>query len=163
VTRVALLGGAPAAALARGLRSAGHEAQVIDAGPLGIAETVLDRRGFTGPLSHLPRMVAALHASDAEVVHAFGAPEAAAALAWRRLRPRPVVFTCVEVLDRSTVADRRLRLRLLTAALEQTAAVTAASEEAGEGVARWFAIDAPVLAPDDAAEYAALYERLVAR
>lgn len=156
--RVALLcrdprGRAAAGELAAALRAAGHDAALLDRGSAA-AEALLRRRGFTEALSAVPFGAAALARGRFDVAHAFSPADAAAALLARRA---PVVFTCAETLDRARVADRRLRLALLRRAVEQSDAVTAVDAPAREALARWLALDVPVLAPGDADGYARLY------
>lgn len=159
--RIALIGDGVVPELAAGLRDTGHEVTTIRATPIGAAEQLLARRGFTGPLTPLPATVARLLRARADVAHAMTVPDAASALAWRRLVHRPVVFTCSETLSRATVADRRLRLQLLEAATASSDAVLAADERAREALVRWLMVDAPVIAPGDAAAHARLYASLV--
>jgi hypothetical protein len=144
-------------ALADALRAAGREAAVVRVPRR--REELLRRRGFTGPLTHVPGLALALRRGGHHVVHAFTAPDALAA----RWSGPPVVFTCVEALGRETVADRRLRLALLRAAVEDSAAVTAADEAAAEGLRRWMAVDAPVVPAGDAAGWERVYAPLLAR
>ena len=158
--RVALIDAPAARELAAGLTAAGHRAEVVGAPRLAQADSLLSRRGFTVPLSHVPLVVARLVAGRFDVVHAFTVPDAAAALAWGRLTGRPVVFTCVEVLDRSRLADRRLRRQLLCAATARSHAILAASEPARAALERWLMVDAPVVDPGDAAAHARLYGTL---
>jgi Glycosyltransferase Family 4 len=163
--RVALVahgGGAPARDLEATLRAAGHEAALIAPAPVGAVEAALRFRGFTGPLTHVPRAFVALAQGGFDVAHAFSAPDALAAHLFRRRAGRPAVFTCAEVLDRSSVADRRLRLRLLAAAVEDSDAVLAASEAAQEALWRWMAVEAPVVAASDAAGHERVYRALLA-
>jgi hypothetical protein len=164
--RVALLlyRGAPVAAetdvadVAAGLGDVGVSATVVRAPRL--PEAPLRFRGFTGPLTHIPMAATALWRGRYDLTHAFSAPDAAAALLWRRASGRPVVFGCREVLDRAAVADRRLRLRLLIAAVDGTDAVVATAPEVREALLRWMAVDAPVIEPRDGAAHARLYRRL---
>ena len=164
--RVALLlhRGAPAAAeadvadVAAGLLEEGLSATIVRAPRL--PEAPLRFRGFTGPLTHVPLAAGALWRGRYDLAHAFTVPDAAAALLWRRASGRPVVFGCREVLDRSSVADRRLRLRLLTAAVEGADAVVAASPEAQEALRRWMAVDVPLIEPRGGSAHARLYRRL---
>ena len=116
------------------------------------AEAVLRRRGFTPGLTSL---LFTRRLAGYDLIHAFDPIDAVAALR----AARPTVFTCTEPLDRSTVADRRLRLWALQQALESTQAVLAADEDRRAELATWFAIDAPVLA---AAEQDDLYRRILA-
>ena len=156
---VAVLGhGVPEAArLADALGAA-----LVDTAPVTLAERVLRRRGFTGPLTHLPAATLALRRGAFDVVHAFSAPDAAAARLWRRATGGPVVFTCAETLDRGNVSDRRLRLRLLDGALQDSDAVIAAGEPQRDALWRWAAVDVEVLAPDDVDGHARLYRNLLA-
>jgi hypothetical protein len=164
--RVALLlhRDAPAAAeadvadVAAGLLEAGLSATIVRATRL--PEAPLRFRGFTGPLTHVPLAAGALWRGRYDLAHTFTVPDAVAALVWRRASERPVVFGCREVLDRASVADRRLRLPLLTAAVEDTDAVVAASREAREALGRWMAVDAPLIEPRDGAAHARLYRCL---
>jgi hypothetical protein len=163
--RVALLdhaGSHHADALASALRAEGHEPRLLGSRAIAPVDALLSRRGFTSPLSHVPFAATALARGGYDLAHAFSAPDAAAALAWRRLVGRPVVFTCVDVLTRRTASDRRLRLALLQAALEQADAVIAADERVQSGLIRWFALDAPVLGSADLAAHARLYRELLA-
>jgi hypothetical protein len=161
--RVALLcgdrrGHAAADELGRALRAAGHEALLLDRDG-GAAEALLRRRGFTDALTALPLGAAALARGGFDVAHAFSPPDAAAALLRRRA---PVVFTCVETLGRDRLADRRLRLALLRRAVEESDALVAPGEPAAAALARWLAVDARVLAPDDAEGHLHLYRDLLA-
>jgi hypothetical protein len=149
-----------AARLAASLAAGAVEATVLRARPLPLVDALLERRGFTGPLGHAPGVVAGLVRGRFDVAHAFTATDAAAALAWRRLLGGAVVFTCVAPLDRSTVADRRLRLQALRAAVEDTDAVRAADDSASAALERWMAVDAPVLGLADATAHAELYAAL---
>ena len=155
--RVALLDHDEARRLAAAL---GSDATLVRAARLDVAEALLSRRGFTGPLSHVPLATVRLLKGSFDVAHAFTPSDAAAALFWRRRTGRPVVFTNVEPLTRASVADRRLRARLLADAVEQSDVVVAASDDAREGLRRWMAVDAPVLSSDDAGAYAQLYAAL---
>jgi hypothetical protein len=73
------------------------------------------------------------------------------------------VFTCIEPLDRDRLADRRLRLWLLQRAVQDSDALVAATEESRAALARWLALDAPVIASGDAAGYERLYRELLAQ
>ncbi len=171
VLRVALLshGADPAAAqyvrdLAAALREAGHAPHVIAparGGGEDAVDSILRRRGFTAPLAHVPRTVAALVRGRYQVAHAFSASDARAALAWSRFASRPVLFTCTERIDRGTVADGRLRLSFLSAAVEATDAVIAADDEVRAGLHRWLAFEAPVVRARDAASHERTYRRLL--
>ena len=146
--------------LADALRAAGHRPEVIAPRPVSAAERVLRFRGFASPLTHVPLAYAELVRGTFDVAHAFTPQDAAASLAWCRRSGRPVVFTPAVAPDRSTVADGRLRLRLLEQALRDADAITAPDEPVRAAVERWLAIDAPLLAPEDAAAHVALYRQL---
>jgi hypothetical protein len=162
--RVALVHHDPPArcvgALADALRAAGHRPEVIAPRPVSAAERALRFRGFASPLTHVPFALAGLMRGAFDVAHAFTPQDAAASLAWRRRSGRPVVFTPAVPPDRSTVADGRLRLRLLEQALREADAITAPDEPTRAAVERWLAVDAPLLAPGDAAAHVALYREL---
>lgn len=159
--RVALVAHAAARVLAPALQAEGVAADLVDPRRLPVLDELLVRRGFTEPLTHVPLLAGRLLAGGYEVVHAYAAPDVAAALLWRRLTRRPVVFTCAETLTRATLADRRLRLRLLADAVERSDAVVAPSVVARESLLRWMAVDAELIEPGDGAGHAALYRRLV--
>ena len=160
--RVALLGeGDRVRALDASLRDAGHLPSVLADRPVPLAEAMLRRRGFTPGLTAVPAAISALLSGDFDVVHAFSPPAARAALEWRRRRGGLVVFTCEEELDRASVADRRQRLPLLRAAVEDSNAVTAPDERRRAALARWMAADSLVVADGDVDGYVGLYrERL---
>lgn len=128
-----------------------------------LPEAPLRLRGFTGPLTHMPLTLRALVRGDYDIAHAFSAPDAEAALRWRRRAQRPVLFTCTEELDRGSLADSRLRLRLLGGAVEEADAVTAPTRAACVAILRWLAVDARVIAPRDPADHEELYRELLAR
>jgi hypothetical protein len=158
--RIALLDhseGAYSRELEGALRAAGHAPRLIGPRSAGPIETLLGRRGFTPALSHTPRATFELLHGEFDLAHAFTAPDAAAALAWRRVRGRPAVFTCTEMLDRGTVADRRLRLWSLTRAIEDADAVAAATDGIGQSFDRWFACSPVVVPGGDAGAYERLY------
>ena len=111
----------------------------------------------------MPLAVGALWRGNYDIAHAFTAVDAQAALRWRHRAGRPVVFGCTEVLDRDNVADRRLRLRLLTDAVKETDAVVAYSDQAREALWRWLAVEAELLEPEDGPAHVALYRRLLAQ
>jgi hypothetical protein len=166
--RIALLhhgsaGGRHARELAEALRSAGHDPHVLSARPAGPAEALLRRRGFAGSLTAVPSGVVALFRGRFDVAHAFSASDALTALTWRRLVGRPAVFTCTEPLDRDRLADRRLTLWLLQRAVDDTDALVAATEESRAALARWLALDVPVIESRDAAGYERLYRELLVR
>jgi hypothetical protein len=164
VTRVALLdhtGGPYATELSAWLREAGVEALVLGPRPGGDAvERLLARRGFAAGVGHVPAAIVALRRGGFDLAHALTPPDAVAALAYRRVTGRPVVFTCTETPERATLADRRLQLGMLEQATQRADAVLAASDEVAAGMWRWLALEAQV---SDAEGYAHLYGELLAQ
>jgi hypothetical protein len=144
------------------LRAVGHEPQLVGAATVPALEELLRRRGFTPALPYVPRAATELLRGEFDLAHAFSAPDAAAALAWRRVSGRPAVYTCTETLDRETLADARLRLWTLARALEDSDAIVAATDAIRESAERWFACSPAVIAAD-AAAYERLYRELLAQ
>ena len=164
--RVALLhtGGAPGAAaseLSAALTAGGCDTRLIGGSGRRAAERLLSWRGFVPGLSGIPASAAALHAADPDVVHAFDPVAAAVALVWSRYRSAPVVCSFAEPIERSTVADRRSRLRLLTMAVEESDVVLATSNTAAAALRRWLAVDARVLATGDVGAHLEMYRGLM--
>jgi hypothetical protein len=157
--RVALVGGG--GELVAGLRVAGHRPLLVAERELAPVEALLAVRGFTGSLTAVPSVLAALLRSRADVAEAFSPAAAVGALGWRRLTGRPVVFTCTEPLERGGLADRRLRLRTLAAAVEDSDALLAADEATRAALRRWMAVEAPVAGPQDTATRERLYRELL--
>jgi hypothetical protein len=165
--------------LASSLRDAGHQPSVLTShlGPTHrevqdgiliirstrLPEAPLRWRGFDGPLTHVPLTVTELAIGRYDVAHAFSPPDAFGALLWRRLAGRPVAYTSPETLKRRSLADRRLRLRLLAHAVQDSDAVIAPTEEARLALWRWLAVDALVIDPAGASEHLRLYGELQAR
>jgi hypothetical protein len=155
--------GAPAVHdLAANLRELRHQATVLGSAPTPL-DPLLERRGFATPLTHLPYTLAALLRGHYDVVHAFSPQDAYAALLWRRRSGHPVVFSCAEPIEREQLSNRRLRLRLLSTALEESDAVIAHDDGARAAAWRWLALEVPVLAPTDGAAHERLYRSLLAQ
>jgi hypothetical protein len=123
---------------------------------------LLAGRGFTTPLTHLPATVRELAAGGYDIAHAFSPQDAYAALRWRRRSGRPLVFSLAEPVAREHIADRRLRLRFLLAALTQSDAVIVHDEETRAAAWRWLALEPPVIELDDGAGHERLYLGLLA-
>lgn len=128
-----------------------------------LPERALQLRGFEGPLTHVPLTVRALLLGRFDAAHAFSPPDALAALLWRDLVRRPVVFTCIEPLARDRLADRRLRLWLLRRAVEESDAVTVATEAARISAVEWLAAPPLMIDCHDAARHERLYRGLLLR
>ena len=161
--------------LALALAAAGHEVELIAAGPPGgraVEDGVTVLRGRTLPDAplrlrkigdrpgRLPGSWLSLRAGAYCLAHAFTPQDALAALLWSRSARRPVVFTCSEPLRRDTIADRRLRLALLRCAVERTDAVIAPDRETAQSLRRWLAVEARLVAPGSAEGHLALYAEL---
>jgi glycosyl transferase family 4 len=165
--RIALVhhsSGSDAAELAGALRASGHHAEILSpqsGGSLCVVEKALRYRGFATPLTQVPSGVAALRGGSFHVAQAFSPQDATAALLWRRLGGGPVVFSPAEPLRRETMADRRLSLRLLERAIEDSDAVVAPTEESRAALWRWLSLDVPLLDPSDTAGYERLYRSLL--
>jgi hypothetical protein len=162
--RVALLdhGASPANDIAAALREVGHDAVVLGGGGTAL-DALLARRGFTTPLTHLPATFRQLAAGRYDIAHAFSPQDAYAALYWRRRSGRPVVFSCTEPIERERLADRRLRLRFLRAALEESDAVIVHDEDSRAAAWRWLSLEPPLVARGDAAALVDLYRGLIAQ
>lgn len=157
MTRVALVGGA---ATAQDLATTGKGAFVVPLrrpAPLAVA---LEARGFSGELAGVPGAVAALLRARPEIVHAFSPAAALAGRIWRARAGGALAFTCVEELRRERLADRRLALRLLSAAVQDSDAVLAADDAVRASLERWLGVEAPVLELTDTAGHERLYRRL---
>lgn len=149
--------------LAGGLRERGISSEIIrsDPGPLATADTLLHRRGFASQLPAVPPALRALLAGRFHLAHSFSVTDAVAALAWRRITRRPVVHTCVEPVERATVADRRLSLAMLRRSVEDTDAVLAPGRETQDALRRWLLIEPAILPPEDCASHEGLYRELM--
>lgn len=168
--------GPDARALARALGERGHGATVLSShrGPSRTSveegvQTIYSRRwpeaplrfrGFTGPLTPIPQMVAQLLRGRYDLAHAFSPPDALAALWWQRLTGRPVVFTWSEHVSRESLADRRLRLRLVEKAIADANAVVAPDHEAAAQLRRWLMIEPTVIDGADGAAHERMYKSL---
>jgi hypothetical protein len=149
--------------LARALLNIGHDPKLLTAtpAPARVADGLLRRRQIDTPLAHLPFSVRGLLAGGYDIAHTFSAPDALAALTWRRLSGRPVVLSCLAAPRRAPLADRRLRLRMLNRALESCDAVVVPSDAVRDAADRWLAVPATVIALDDARGHEELYCRLI--
>ncbi|MCW3000273.1 MAG: glycosyltransferase family 1 protein [Solirubrobacterales bacterium] len=151
--------------LADGLVAAGHRPRLITSHPSRPATTLEDgltvqrvwrppleqrlrRRLYEEHLAHVPFTYAALRrGAQPDVVQACYATDAAAALRYRRATGVPVVFSYMGLPHRVSLANRRLRKELVSAACEQADAVVALSELAAEHFRTWLGVDPHVIAP----------------
>lgn len=125
-----------------------------------VADGLMRKRGFAGGVTCIPGAVAAL-SKDRElgVAHAFSVVDAQAALIWRRLTGRPVVFTCLEPPSRESIASRRLLLDMTARSFRFADAVTAVSDDVASAVQRWLSLEVPVVELPDAPAYREIYVR----
>ena len=152
-------------AIADGLRVRGHRPTIISShlGPRErradaivvrrLPERLLRARGFTGPLTHGGGAVGELLRGRFDVVQVFTPEDMAPAVAWRRMTQGRLVFTSIEPMGREVLADRRLRMRLVSMAVEGGHPVTAGSTAAQTALERWLAVTAPVVAPGELEPY----------
>jgi len=126
-------------------------------------DPLLEHRGFTTPLAHLPFTLGALLRGHYDVAHAFSPQDAYAALLWRHSSGRPVVFSCAEPIEREQLSNGRLRLRFLRTALEESDAVIVHDDAARAAAWRWLALEPPVIAAGDGAGHEQLYRSLLAQ
>lgn len=151
------------ARLASGLRSLGHTPTIIEGVRVPrLVETSLSTRGFVPSLARIPSALASLSSRRHDVAHVFSAVDAEAALAWRRVTGRPVVFTCVEPPSRATIANRRGRLRMTERAFGDVDAVAAADSSTRAAIERLLALDVPEIGIDDVVAYVDLYASCLA-
>jgi hypothetical protein len=148
--------------LAATLQERGHDAAVIASRPTAL-DALLGRRGFATPIAHLPATLRELATGHYDIAHAFTPHDAYAALLWGRRSGCPVVFSCVEPIQRERLAERRLSLRLLRAALDKSDALIVHDDEARDAAWRWLALELPVIPLGDGAEHERLYRRLLAQ
>lgn len=175
--RVAVLESAVApgaTTLAAALHAAGHRPVLLTTHPAGapagvdvvqlraLPERPLRSRGIGDALEHLPHAMVALARRRFDVVHAFRPADALAAIAWARGARRTAVLTFADPLRRETIANRRLRLETLEAAVRGVDAVLAGSDEVATSLRRLLALDVRCLEPGDAAGHLALYAALAA-
>jgi glycosyltransferase involved in cell wall biosynthesis len=107
-----------------------------------LPEQRLARRQFESHLGHLPALYAHLRRTPYDLVHAFHHADAATAIR----AGAPTVWTFLGVPHRRGLANRRLRLRLVTEAAHADA-VVALSHTAAGGFRRWLGVDPHVIHP----------------
>jgi glycosyltransferase involved in cell wall biosynthesis len=107
----------------------------------------LARRHYEDHLTHVPGSYLALRRAGDDAAIAFHASDALAAARWSEETGRPFVFAFMGIPHRQGLANRRWRKELVVRACERAAAVTALSEEAADGFARWLGVEAHVIAP----------------
>jgi hypothetical protein len=137
----------PSDVLAREIEGLGHRATVLSGSPLPVVDRLLERRGFVTPLSQIPSLARRLSSGGFDVAHARSPEDAVAASWWRRVTGHPVVLELSAPPHRAHLADRRLRLRLLSRALDASDAVVVSDHAGAEAVRRWLALE-PTVAPD---------------
>lgn len=105
------------------------------------------RRGIQEYMTHLPFSYASLVRGRDDLAHAFYYTDAAAALRWRERTGRPVVFSYMGLPDRAVLADKRLKLRFLAAAVSGATEVVTLSAAAADGMHRWLGVRSRVIHP----------------
>jgi D-inositol-3-phosphate glycosyltransferase len=151
--------------LADGLLAAGHRPRLVTSATGRPSTTVEDgltvqrvwrppveqrlrRRLYEEHLAHVPFTYAALRRGPRpDVVDAFYATDAAAALRYKVHAGVPVVFSYMGLPHRVSLANRRKRKELVVAACEGSDAVVALSELAAEHFRTWLGVDPHVIAP----------------
>jgi glycosyltransferase involved in cell wall biosynthesis len=102
----------------------------------------LERRRFEQHLTHVPLTYLNLRRHDDELVHAVHHADAAAAIR----SGRPAVWTYLGVPHRAGLANRRLRLRLVTEAMTRATPVVL-SEAAADAFDHWLGVRPQVIHP----------------
>jgi phosphatidyl-myo-inositol alpha-mannosyltransferase len=98
-------------------------------------------------LEHLPLIYAAMRVRSPDVANAFFFTDALAAIRWGRRLDRPVVFSYMGIPRRDVLASRRLRMRVLDRAANESDAVVALSRAARDALWRWLGVEARVIYP----------------
>jgi glycosyltransferase involved in cell wall biosynthesis len=149
--------------LATDLVAAGHHPRLITSHPGPPRRSVEDglpvvrhwrppdalvrRRGGQEYLTHLPFSYASLAGGTDDLAEAFYPTDAVVARRWGARRGRPSIFWYGGVPQRSVIASRRWRVRILDEAIRGCDAVVVSSRAAGEGIRRWFGVEARVIYP----------------
>jgi glycosyltransferase involved in cell wall biosynthesis len=144
--------------LGAGLAARGHRVRIVTAhdGPTRTADEDgmrvtrlrrppagrLARRRFEDHLTHVPLTLLDLRRHDDELVHAVHHADAAAAIR----SGRPAVWTYMGVPHRAGLANRRLRLRLVTDAMTRATPVVL-SAAAADAFRFWLGVDPRVIHP----------------
>lgn len=106
-------------------------------------DAYLERRRIEHYVSHVPLTYISLRRGSDDLAHAFYPTDAAAAARWSRATGRPAVFSYMGIPQRNVLASRRMRLRLLTDAVEGAAAVVALSRATADSLRRWLGVPHP--------------------
>lgn len=149
--------------IANELTAQGHRPSIVAASPIDLAERLLQSRGFAGPLTQIPSVVADLRQGRYDIVEAFTPVDAVAGLLSRRLGGPPVVFTPSHAPSREVLGERRLSLSLASQAYKQSDAVLALDEEIQAAISRWLALNVEIVKATDGAARGAVFERSLAR
>ena len=149
--------------LATSLLELGHRPRLITSHPAAPSRTVEDglpivrhwrpperrltRRLIPEYSTHVPFAYASLRAGGDDLAHAFHFTDAAATLRWRERTGRPAVFSYMGLPERPALANRRGKLRLLTAAATESDAVLVLSHAAARAMERWLGVTPRVIHP----------------
>ena len=110
-------------------------------------ERALRARGFQEHMTHVPFSYGALRRGDDDLAHAHYPTDVVAAARWAGASGRPVVFTYHGIPQRSVLASRRLRVRVLEAALAAPDAIVVSSRAAAGAMRRWLGVTAEPIHP----------------
>lgn len=103
----------------------------------------LERRRIQNYVAHTPLTYLLLRAGRDDIAHAFYPTDAAVAARWSRAAQRPMIFSYMGIPQREVLASRRLRIRLLSEAVDGAAAVVALSQATADGLRRWLGVANP--------------------
>ncbi len=108
-----------------------------------VLDGYLARREVQEYVTHVPLSYLSLRRGSDDLAHAFYLTDAAAAARWSKATGRPAVFSYMGIPQRNVLAARRMRLRLLTEAVEGASAVIALSNSTARGLRRWLGVSEP--------------------
>lgn len=148
--------------VADGLIARGHRPRLITSHPAARTRTIEDGLPITRHrrlpdrwlpenhedyITHVPLSFLDLVRGDDRIAHAVWAPDALAAIAWGRLRGRPVVYTHLGIPDGSDLAERRWRRAIVERVLRGCAAFTVVSRAAAEAARETLGAEPTVIYP----------------
>jgi glycosyltransferase involved in cell wall biosynthesis len=110
-------------------------------------EERLVRRRIHEYVTHLPFSYGSLLLGNDDVAHAFYVTDGAATARWGKRTGKPTVFSYMGLPERPALANRRLRLRLVTASVYENDAVVVLSHAAAAGMEHWLGVRPRVIYP----------------
>jgi glycosyltransferase involved in cell wall biosynthesis len=105
------------------------------------------RRGYEPYRTHVPLSYAALRAGSYDVAHAVYAPDALAAVRWKRQTGRPALLSYLGIPDRAGLSEYRGRGDVVVRAIRGCDAVIALSHHAARAFQHWLGYEARVIPP----------------